>query len=235
MSRWRKRNVSSASSRRRSGRISSLRTRAMSWAGRASRPVSGVSSDTSSRRNSLPTTAARSIVRRSGSARRSSRAASSACMVGGTVIASRSPTASDPVRAPAHRAVVEEHLDDLLDVERVPVGRGGDPRPGLGGDGRAFEQGLDEPLGLGLGERLETERGRVGLAATPAGARVEEVRAGHCQEQDRDAARPVGDVLDEIEQRRFGPLEVVEDDDDGSDGRQALEAAAGPPRRARRS
>ena len=63
---------------------------------------------------------------------------------------------------------------------------------------------------------LQQDRGRVELAAAPAGAVVQKLRASEAHEQDRRVARPVGNVLDEIEEGRLAPLQVVEDDDEGS-------------------
>ena len=44
---------------------------------------------------------------------------------------------------------------------------------------RALEQLVDEALGLGGRQGLEPERRRVGLAAAPAGADVEQLGPGH--------------------------------------------------------
>ena len=65
-----------------------------------------------------------------------------------------------------------------------------------------------------VGQRLEQNRGGVELSACPPGAHIEELRAGEADEQDRRVARPVGDVLDEIEERGLAPVDVVEDDDE---------------------
>ena len=62
-------------------------------------------------------------------------------------------------------------------------------------------------------ERLEQERRRVQLAAAPAGSDVEQLGARDAEEEDRRVAREVGDVLDEVDEDRLGPLQVVDDDD----------------------
>ena len=72
-------------------------------------------------------------------------------------------------------------------------------------------------------ERLEKDRCRVELAAAPAGPDVEQLGAGEAKEQDRSAARPVGDVLDEVEHRRTRPVEVVDDQHERLRQRTALE------------
>ena len=53
-----------------------------------------------------------------------------------------------PVGGATEHAVVEEHLDDLLDVERVAVRGGGDAHAGLLGERRPLEQLVDEALGV---------------------------------------------------------------------------------------
>ena len=46
----------------------------------------------------------------------------------------------------------------------------------------------------------------------PSRAAVEELRAGEGDDADRQRPRPVEQVLDEVEQARVGPLEVLEDE-----------------------
>ena len=79
------------------------------------------------------------------------------------------------------------------------------------------------------GQRLEQERRRVRLAAAPAGAEVEELGSRHREQEQRDAVDPLGEVVDEVEQRRFRPLQVVEDDDDRTVERELLEEASDRP------
>ena len=82
MRRWRKRNASSPANSGRSGRMSSLRTSAVSWD--VSRGSSGVSAWTTPWWNTSPSTAPRSSTDRSGGSSWSRRAVSSAWSVGGT-------------------------------------------------------------------------------------------------------------------------------------------------------
>ena len=77
---------------------------------------------------------------------------------------------------------------------------------------RPDEEVLDQRLRLLFGERLEKDRGRIHLPSAPAGAGVEELGPSQTQKEDRRFAAPVGDVIDEIEQRLFSPVHVVEDD-----------------------
>ena len=75
-----------------------------------------------------------------------------------------------------------------------------------------------------LRERLEEDRRRVHLAAAPARTDVEQLGPGHAQEEDRP--RPVREVLDEIEEGRFAPVDVVEDHHEWLMGGQELEKPA---------
>ena len=85
--------------------------------------------------------------------------------------------------------------------------------------------------GLVVVQPLQQDRCRVELAAAPAGAVVEKFRASEAHEQDRRVPRPVGNVLDEIEEGRLAPLQVVEDDDEGSFAGLRLEQLAHGPER----
>ena len=46
-----------------------------------------------------------------------------------------------------------------------------------------------------------------------SGRDVEELGAGDAEQEDRRTAREVGDVLDEVDEHRLRPLQVVHDDD----------------------
>jgi hypothetical protein len=56
-------------------------------------------------------------------------------------------------------------------------------------------------------------RGSNQLATAPHGPRIEELGPRQAQQQDRLVSRPVRHVFQQIEERRLGPLEVVEDRD----------------------
>ena len=66
-----------------------------------------------------------------------------------------------------------------------------------------------------LQERLEQNGGGVELAATPAGTVVEEFRPGDAEQEDRRASRQVGDVIEQVEEGRLTPVNVVEHHDEG--------------------
>ena len=53
--------------------------------------------------------------------------------MGGTEIVSRSPITSAPSGPTLNDTLVEEHLDDLLDIQGIAVGGGGDALTGESG------------------------------------------------------------------------------------------------------
>ena len=129
-----------------------------------------------------------------------------------------------------HRDLAASRLrherDHLLHVQRVALGRIEDPAAQVVVE---VGQAPDQLLGLLRGERLEQHAGRVDLAAGPAGAAVEQLRAGHAEQQDRSVAGEIGDVLDQVEKGLLAPVHVVEDTDDGRLGGDGLELLAERP------
>ena len=61
-------------------------------------------------------------------------------------------------------------------------------------------------------QRLEVERARVAPARAPGRPPLGQLRPGEHDHEQRMAARPVHQVLDEVEQRSVGPLHVLEDE-----------------------
>ena len=89
--------------------------------------------------------------------------------------------------------------------------------------GASPTQLLDQRLAFVGAERLEQERRRVQLAAAPARPYVEQLGARDAEQEDRRVAREVGDVLDEVDEHRLGPLQVV---DTTTCGRSAARASS---------
>ena len=69
----------------------------------------------------------------------------------------------------------------------------------------------DQRLALVVAERLEQDRRRVQLAAAPVGSDVEELRPRDTEQEDRRVAGQIRDVLDEVDEDRLGPLQVVDE------------------------
>ena len=138
------------------------------------------------------------------------------------------------VRLPAivplrEQPVVDQHPQHLLDEERIALGRGDDLRTEIPGDVLAEQVG-DEQLALLRAERLEHDRARVGQRSRPRRHRLGELGPSRTQDQDRRAAAESGEVLDQVQERRLGPVDVVEHDDDRVLLREGLEQ---PPHRPR--
>ncbi len=69
------------------------------------------------------------------------------------------------------------------------------------------------------------------LPPPQAGRRVEQLRPRGADDEQRDARRPVDEMVDEVEQALVGPVEVLEDEDERALVGDPLEEAA--PRRER--
>jgi hypothetical protein len=159
----------------------------------------------------LPSTAASWTSARSPSSSPSSLAAISACL------------ADDPVRRLVLRdqAAVEQHPYRLDGVERHALGALED----LLHDGRG--QPRNEPAEeldhCPLGERLQVDGRESAPARAPGGPPLRQLRPRERHYEDRVAARPLEQVLDEVEQALVGPLQVLEDHHDRVGVRQPLE------------
>ncbi len=121
----------------------------------------------------------------------------------------------------------------LLDEQRVALGgrRGCARGPRATSVGPA-EQVVDQ---LAPSRRRRAARARpsaaLSLPADPVGRRLEELgpRPGRASRIGA-SRRPVGQVLDQVEERRLRPLDVVEDDDEWPAPSRASRAAVAPPR-----
>ena len=95
--------------------------------------------------------------------------------------------------------------------------------------GKAGHVAREEPMHRVLGERLQVEGGEVPLRGAPVGAMLPELRAREREDEDRRGSRPLEQILDEVEERCVGPLEVLEHHRDGQLLGHPLEEL--PPRR----
>ena len=106
---------------------------------------------------------------------------------------------------------IQQHAHRFDGIERDALGPGQDGFLGLFwqfGDEAAeeFFHGLSS-------ERLEVDRREVAAAGAPPGMPVRQLRAGQGHDEQRVLARPFQQVLDEVQQRAVGPLEVLEHHD----------------------
>src|SRR5688572_7361327 len=106
----------------------------------------------------------------------------------------------------------------LFGEERIPVRDLDDPAPVIRHDRASAVD--DEALDVGGRERLELHQ----VGGFPLGSSLDQVGTGKAQEED-SPARLFRDVVDEIEERRLGPMEVLEHDDEGAPGSKGLEEA----------
>jgi hypothetical protein len=88
--------------------------------------------------------------------------------------------------------------------------------------GLAVEQVLDQDGPVSGRERRQRDRGGVRQAAAPVRTAFEQVRARHAEDE-RGAARPGDDGLDQLEEARVGPVDVLDQREDGTVGRPRLE------------
>jgi len=79
--------------------------------------------------------------------------------------------------------------------------------------------------------RLEQDRGGVQLAAAPGWPFVEELRPGEADDESADVPNRVGEVLDQVEQRRLAPVNVLEDEQKWPLMRERLDEPAHRPER----
>ena len=128
------------------------------------------------------------------------------------------------------QTVLDQLREHLLDEQRRPAGRIRDPLPNLGIEVRRAQEVPDQNVALFRRQGLERDREGVQLAASPSRPHLQQIGTGHRQEEERSAAREVGDVLHQIQERRPSPLDVVEDHDDGPLPRERLEEPANGPR-----
>ena len=75
----------------------------------------------------------------------------------------------------------------------------------------------------GVGQRLEPERDEVPPTRAPGGPMLEQLGTRQRDHEDRHAAAPLDEVVDEVERAGVGPMEVLEDQDDGALGGDPLE------------
>ena len=127
--------------------------------------------------------------------------------------------------------IVGEHGEHLLDEQRVALGRVDDAIAERRSDRSSGHQPLDQILGLVVAQWESETRLVRGRGAAQDGPGVEEVGAGEAEEQDRGAAREAEHVLEQVEQRRLGPVDVVHHDDERSRDARASRRAGGTPTR----
>ena len=110
------------------------------------------------------------------------------------------------------QAAVEEHPHRLDRVERHALRALEDPRAQVVGE--PGHEAVEQLLHRGAAQRLERERRRVAAAGAEARAALGELGPREREHEERVRVRPLEQVLDEVEQRRVGPLQVLEHEHD---------------------
>ena len=136
------------------------------------------------------------------------------------------------VAAPADDLVVHEHADELAHEQRVAVGGRGQPLDEPGGQAVGAEEAGRELLGRGGVEPVEREH--VFDPPVALGERrphLAQLRTGEAQDEQRHVVHPLGEMLEEIEQQRLRPLDVVDHHDHRPRGRGRAHEATHRPER----
>ncbi len=179
-----------------SSRMNSRRSRSCTSASRSS-SSSAPRCETAPAQKIRPITAARWRSDFSPCGRWSIRAAISACSVSG-IRSMPEPFASASIR------IVSSTKSGLPSVFSSSVMRA------AAGQLAVVEQRLDQRLRVGCAERLELDRRRAHAAPAPPRPDVEQLGPCEADDQQRDVPDPGTDVLDELEERFLGPVDVLE-------------------------
>src|SRR5439155_23518962 len=98
--------------------------------------------------------------------------------------------------------------------------------------GQEVRADLDaEGLRLRLRERLEHERVDVRARSEPRRLALDEIGAREAEQEDGRVTDPAREVLDQVEEGRLGPVDVLEADDEGARPGERLEQLADRPER----
>jgi hypothetical protein len=136
----------------------------------------------------------------------------------------------DPA-AVGDRAAVAEHRRDLAEEQRVALGGLADAVDDR--RRRAAELVLGEPARVLGRERRQRDRERARHPRAPRRSLLEQLGAREA-EHHGPAAEPLHHGLDEVEQRRLGPVHVLQHREDRALAGERLEESAHRPRRVRR-
>ena len=124
-------------------------------------------------------------------------------------------------------AVIDEHAQELLAEERVPFRSLDDALAQIRRQIVNVEEPRDERLRLVARQCVQRDRRRVRAAGPPSRPQLQELGPGDAEKEQRRILGALGETLDDLEDRRLGPLEIVDDDHGGRprDGGQVLSGA----------
>jgi hypothetical protein len=105
------------------------------------------------------------------------------------------------------------HRQELLDEEWIALSRCDHARSSIVGQYALGEGSFDEPKRVFLLERVKGNHTCVWPRVRPRWPKLEQIRTREAKEQDWRACGEARDVLDQVEERGFRPVDVVDDDD----------------------
>ena len=117
----------------------------------------------------------------------------------------------------------------LLEEERIALGGDADLLPQLGREVDLGREADEQRFRVRAREWLECKRVHIRMGRDPGRAPLHEFGTGEDEYEDGSVAAPSEDVFDEVEQRRLGPVQVLEADDEWSPARKRLERPANGP------
>ena len=123
---------------------------------------------------------------------------------------------------------VAQHGHDLLDVERVALGGGDHPLPRLGRQGRVAEEQVDHGLHRLRPERVELDQG-AGTLGPPVRVHLRQLTSRRADDEHGLRGGRADELVQQVEERRLRPVDVVDHHDEGTMGCLGLEELAGAP------
>jgi hypothetical protein len=111
---------------------------------------------------------------------------------------------------------LSKHLGVLLRIERVTPRASEQIGLRFGGQKGRLEQTCQESARVRFREWCKRESCRVELPSAPGRPPLEKLRSSRANDQDRDAAGPLDEMVDEVQQVVIGPVQILEDEDEWS-------------------
>ena len=124
--------------------------------------------------------------------------------------------------------LIGEQADELFGIERIAAGALQELLQDRRREQHALQQPGDELAGLRVVERIQVDPLRVAGVRPEGRMAFVELRSRRAQEEERNAAHPVGEILDEGEERVVRPVQILEHQHGRSLGCEALDES--PPR-----
>jgi len=98
----------------------------------------------------------------------------------------------------------------LLGVERVAADLHQQRLLLLGFEHRPVQQRCDELRACDVGQRRQRQRDGIRLAASPPRPPLEQLRTRSREDEERDIGQAVDELVEEVEERVVGPVEILE-------------------------